>query len=63
MVYLSFTLFKIYLFVAIFGVVITALVEATVAKAAYCVDNFKKRGQRDCVLLLLKTEKVESNLK
>lgn len=33
-----------------------ALVEATVAKAADCVDNFKKLRQRNCVLLLLETE-------
>ncbi len=49
-----------YLFIAIFGIIITALVEAAVAKAAYCVDDFKKRGQRNCVLLLLKAEEVKS---
>ena len=50
-----------YLFIAIFGVVIAALVEAAVAKAAYRVDNVEERGQRNCVLLLLKTERVERN--
>lgn len=48
-----------YLFIVVFGILVTALVEATVAKAAYCVDNFKKGGQRNCVLPLLKTEEVK----
>lgn len=52
-----------YLFIAIFGVVITALVEATVAKAANCVDNVEERGQRNCVLLHLKTQRGKTNVK
>lgn len=35
---------SVYLFIAIFGIVISALVEATVAKAPQCADNFKKCG-------------------
>lgn len=43
-----------YLFIAIFGIVISVLVEETVAKAPQCVDNFKKCGHRNGVLLLLR---------
>lgn len=40
------------------------LVEATVAKAAYCVDNLEEHRQRNRVLLLLETKekgKVANN--
>ena len=58
MVYLSLADLKIYLFIAIFGDTVTPLVEAAVAKALYCVYNFKKSGKRNGVLLLLKIEKT-----
>lgn len=45
-----------HLFIAILGVAISALVEAAVPKAAECVNDFKKSGQRDTVLLLLRTK-------
>lgn len=47
---------QIYLFVVIFGIMVMALIKATVAKAAYCADNLKKIRQRNHILFVLKTD-------
>lgn len=49
------------LFIAIFGIMKTTLLEAAVSKAAKCVDNFENCGQRKRVLLLLRTGKMLNN--
>lgn len=43
------------LFIAIFGIIITALFKATVPKAAQCADDLKKCGHRNLVLGRLMT--------
>lgn len=47
------------LLIASSGVLVTALSEAAVPKAAHSVHHFEERGQRNCVLLLLKTQEVK----